>query len=73
MTGSKPAPEGKGELSRKRTVIHLEKRIRIRMISKYEGCQSLSAITRELGFVILAVNTVVKNGLIRECERNCQK
>jgi hypothetical protein len=42
MAGGKQAPEGKSEPFHKRTAIDLE--IKIRMIHKYEGGQSLSAL-----------------------------
>jgi hypothetical protein len=59
MVGGKRAPKEKTEPSRKRTAIDLEMKIRI--IHKYEGGQSLSAISRELGFAVSTVNTIVKD------------
>jgi hypothetical protein len=48
MAGGKHAPEGKSEM-------------KIRIICKYEGRQSLSAIAHELGFAISTVNTIFKD------------
>jgi hypothetical protein len=58
MAGGKRAPKEKTEPSRKRTTIDLEMKIRIKR--KYEGGQSLSAISRERGFAVTNVNTIVK-------------
>jgi hypothetical protein len=54
----KYALEGKSKPSRKHTAIYLEKQIR--MIHKFEVGQSSSAISRELGFMLLTVNTIMK-------------
>jgi transposase-like protein len=59
MAGGKRAPKEKTKPSRKRTTIDLEMKIRI--IRKYEGGQSLTAISRELGFAVSTVNTIVKD------------
>jgi hypothetical protein len=50
MVGGKLAPEGKCEPSDKCTAADLE--MKVRMICKYEGDQSLSAVACELGFLL---------------------
>jgi hypothetical protein len=59
MAGGKHAREGNSEPSCKRTAIDLE--LKLRMIRKYEGGQSLSAIARELVLAVSTVNTIVKD------------
>jgi hypothetical protein len=59
MAGGKRAREGNSEPSCKCTTIDLE--LKLRMIRKYKGGQSLSASTRELSLAVSTVNTIVKN------------
>jgi transposase-like protein len=59
MAGGTRAPKRKSEPSRRRTAIDLEMKTKI--IRKYEGGQSLSAVARELGFAVSTVNTIVKD------------
>jgi hypothetical protein len=56
MVGSKHAPEAKCEPSGKRTAADLE--MKVRMICKYEGDQSLSAAACELGFLLSTVTSL---------------
>jgi hypothetical protein len=59
MAHSKHAPEVKSKPSCKCTAIDLE--IKVRMICKYEGVQSLSEISCELALATSTVNTIVKD------------
>nr|XP_023648729.1 tigger transposable element-derived protein 1-like isoform X2 [Paramormyrops kingsleyae] len=59
MGGSKRLNERKSESVRKRTVIDLE--LKMKIIRKYEGGQSLSAIAREFGLAVSTINTIVKD------------
>jgi hypothetical protein len=66
MAGVKLAPRRKSRATHKCTAIDLE--IKIRMIHKYVGEQSLSAIAFELDFLVLTMNTFVKDAArIKEC------
>jgi hypothetical protein len=58
MAGGQLAPGGKGEPSHRRTAINSE--TKIRMIHKYGGGHSLSAIAHGVGFAVPSMNTVVK-------------
>jgi hypothetical protein len=69
MVGGKCAPEGKSKPSHKCTAIDLE--LKITMICKYGSGQSLSVIACELGFMVLAANTIMKDAAcMNEHERN---
>jgi hypothetical protein len=59
VAGCKCAREGNRKPSHKCTAIDLE--LKLRMIRKYEGGQSLSAIAGELSAVVSTVNTIVKD------------
>jgi transposase-like protein len=59
MTGKRQRCGETAQPIRKRTKIDLE--MKIKMIKKYEGGQSLSAIARELGLSASTVNTTVKD------------
>jgi hypothetical protein len=56
--------DGKSETSHKCTTIHLE--MKTRMICKYDGGHSLSAITRELGLAVSTENTFVKDAAMHK-------
>ncbi|XP_066471494.1 tigger transposable element-derived protein 1-like isoform X2 [Tiliqua scincoides] len=59
MSGKRPGVNKSSGASRKRKVIDLE--MKMRMINKYEGGQSLSSISRELGFAASTVSTILKD------------
>jgi hypothetical protein len=59
MAHSKHAPEVKSKSSCKCTGTDLE--MKVRMIYKYEGVQSLSEISCEHAFAISTVNDIVKD------------
>jgi hypothetical protein len=59
MVGGKCIPEGRKKPFYKHTALALE--MKIRMILKYEGGQSLSATRHELGFAVSIMNTIMKD------------
>lgn len=59
MNGKQPGENKSAGASRKRKVIDLE--MKMRMINKFEGGQSLSSISRELGFAASTVSTILKD------------
>jgi hypothetical protein len=61
MAGGKRAPEGKSHPCHTCTVIDLEMKIRI--LHKCEGVQSLSANACELNFAVSTVDTIVKDAV----------
>jgi hypothetical protein len=59
MAGGKHVSEEKSEPSKKCTAADL--RMNIRMVRKYEHGQSLSSVACKLGFVLSAMNTIMKD------------
>ena len=60
MSGRRQSVADSSQHMRKRSKIDLE--MKMKMITKYENGQSLSAISRELGLSVSTVNTIVKDG-----------
>jgi len=59
MSGRRQSVADSSQHMRKRSKIDLE--MKMKMITKYENGQSLSAISRELGLSVSTVNTIVKD------------
>jgi hypothetical protein len=68
MAGGKCAPGRKGEPSHKCTSVDLE--VKVRMVYKCESGKRISAVPPELGFMVSALNSIIKDAVhIKECAR----